>query len=104
MVNTGFSEVIGSWKIMLISLPLIRDISLSGILAMSTTSSCYINDILSGRFESKPALAVTVVYSGGDDVFLLGAWNDVVEAAHSLAVVSGHATVVENHERVLLVV
>lgn len=24
---------------------------------------------------------MTVVYSGGDDVFLLGAWNDVVEAA-----------------------
>lgn len=48
---------------------------------MSLFFKCYINDILSGRFESKPALAVTVVYSGGDDVFLLGAWNDVVEAA-----------------------
>ena len=48
---------------------------------MSLFFKCYINDILSGRFESKPALAVTVVYSGGDDVFLLGAWNDVLEAA-----------------------
>lgn len=41
---------------------------------------CYINDILSGSPGKKP-LAVTVVYSGGDDVFLLGAWNDTVEAA-----------------------
>ena len=48
---------------------------------MSLFFKCYINDILSGRFENKPALCVTVVYSGGDDVFLLGAWNDVLEAA-----------------------
>lgn len=48
---------------------------------MSLFFKCYINDILSGRFGSKPPLAVTVVYSGGDDVFLLGAWNDTMEAA-----------------------
>lgn len=28
---------------------------------------------------------VTVVYSGGDDVFLVGAWNDVVEASADLS-------------------
>ena len=48
---------------------------------MSLFFKCHINDILSGRFENKSALAVALVYSGGDDVFLLGAWNDVLEAA-----------------------
>lgn len=48
---------------------------------MSLFFKCYINEILSGRFGSRPELAVTVVYSGGDDVFLLGAWNDVIEAS-----------------------
>ncbi len=48
---------------------------------MSLFFKCYINDILSGRFGGGDALAVTVVYSGGDDVFLLGAWDDAVEAA-----------------------
>ena len=42
---------------------------------------CYINEILSGGFGSRRALAVTVVYSGGDDVFLVGAWNDTIAAA-----------------------
>lgn len=41
----------------------------------------YINQILSGEFEGKPALEVMVVYSGGDDVFLAGAWTDIIEAA-----------------------
>ena len=48
---------------------------------LSLFFKCYINEILSGRFGNKPALAVTVVYSGGDDVFLVGAWNDTIEAA-----------------------
>ncbi len=41
----------------------------------------YINDILSGKYGSRKPLAVMIVYSGGDDVFLVGAWNDVLEAA-----------------------
>ena len=48
---------------------------------LSLFFKCYINEILSGRYGNKPALAVTVVYSGGDDVFLVGAWNDTLEAA-----------------------
>lgn len=36
-------------------------------------SKCYINDVLSGKHGGKRPLAVTIVYSGGDDVFLVGA-------------------------------
>ena len=48
---------------------------------MSLFFKGYINPILSGEFEHCRALQVAVVYSGGDDVFLLGAWNDVITAA-----------------------
>ena len=48
---------------------------------MSLFFKLHINALLDGSFESRSALAVAVVYSGGDDVFLVGAWNDVVEAA-----------------------
>lgn len=48
---------------------------------MSLFFKCYINQILTGKFENKSALEVTVVYAGGDDVFLVGAWTDVIEAA-----------------------
>lgn len=41
---------------------------------MSLFFKYHINSILHG-------LAVTIVYSGGDDVFLVGAWNDILEAA-----------------------
>lgn len=41
---------------------------------LSLFFKCYINGILDG-------LIVTIVYSGGDDVFLVGAWNDVIEAS-----------------------
>lgn len=34
----------------------------------------YINDILAGR-------NVAVVYSGGDDLFIAGAWNEIIDAA-----------------------
>ena len=51
---------------------------------MSLFFKLYINTILSGAFQNKKALAVTVVYSGGDDVFLVGAWNDVLEAARRI--------------------
>lgn len=48
---------------------------------MSLFFKCYLNQVLSGVFEDKPALMVTVVYAGGDDVFLVGAWTDVIEAS-----------------------
>ncbi len=48
---------------------------------MSLFFKGYINSILSGEYGKKPPLNVTVVYSGGDDVFLVGAWNDAIEAA-----------------------
>lgn len=38
---------------------------------------CYINGILEG-------LQVSIVYAGGDDVFLVGAWNTVLEAAQRI--------------------
>lgn len=44
---------------------------------MSLFFKCYINDILQG-------LQVAIVYAGGDDVFLIGAWNDVLEAAQRI--------------------
>ena len=47
---------------------------------MSLFFKCYINDVLSGKHGRKRPLAVTIVYSGGDDVFLVGAWNDTLEA------------------------
>ena len=43
MVNTGLSEVIGSWKIMAISRPRMDAISATGSLARSSTSSCVRN-------------------------------------------------------------
>ena len=44
---------------------------------MSLFFKCYINSILEG-------LQVSIVYAGGDDVFLIGAWNDVLEAAQRI--------------------
>lgn len=44
---------------------------------MSLFFKCYINDILQG-------LQVAIVYAGGDDVFLVGAWNDILEAAQRI--------------------
>ena len=35
--------------------------------------------------DSKRKRKVTIVYSGGDDVFLVGSWNDVIEAAIDLS-------------------
>jgi CRISPR-associated protein Csm1 len=55
----------------------------------------YINDILAGNIkdikqfklrkdeDSKEKKAV-IVYSGGDDVFIVGAWDDIIEAAVDL--------------------
>ena len=39
----------------------------------------YLNYDLKSSNDNSP-LAVTIVYSGGDDVFLVGAWNEVIEA------------------------
>ncbi|WP_419493196.1 type III-A CRISPR-associated protein Cas10/Csm1, partial [Butyricicoccus sp.] len=46
---------------------------------MSRFFKYYINSILAR--VTKDALAVTIVYSGGDDVFLVGAWDHILEAA-----------------------
>lgn len=51
---------------------------------MSLFFKLYLNKLLSGEYGGKDALAVTVVYSGGDDVFLVGAWNDAMEAAQRI--------------------
>ncbi len=51
---------------------------------MSLFFQLYINDILSGNFRDREPLSVAVVYSGGDDVFLVGAWDHVMEAANRI--------------------
>lgn len=51
---------------------------------MSLFFQLYVNELLSGRFGGKQPLAVSIVYSGGDDVFLVGAWNDVIEASNRI--------------------
>lgn len=51
---------------------------------MSLFFQLYVNSILSGRYGARQPLAVSIVYSGGDDVFLVGAWNDVIEAANRI--------------------
>lgn len=65
-----------------------RYASLSRTAALSRQLSlffkCYINQILrqrdAGYFPGTGERNVTIVYSGGDDVFLVGAWNDVIES------------------------
>lgn len=51
---------------------------------MSMFFKLYLNQLLDGRYGNRRALAVTVVYSGGDDVFLVGAWSDALEAAQRI--------------------
>lgn len=51
---------------------------------MSLFFKLYLNSLLNGAYDSQRALALVVVYSGGDDVFLVGAWNDVLEAARRI--------------------
>lgn len=45
----------------------------------------YINDILQngsqGKLSPSGKRNIVIVYSGGDDLFLVGAWNEVIEAA-----------------------
>jgi len=62
-----------------------RYVSLARTAAFSRQMSVFfqenINGILSGEATKEKKLSVAIVYSGGDDVFLIGAWNDVLEAA-----------------------
>ena len=62
---------------------------------MSLFFKYYINQILKGDFdlpqyalnrtgESTKPRQVAIVYSGGDDVFIVGAWNEVIETAVDL--------------------
>lgn len=52
---------------------------------LSMFFKCYINTLLSKKEykinESKGGRSATIVYSGGDDLFIVGAWNDIVELA-----------------------
>lgn len=41
----------------------------------------YIKGILAGENGEEPLPSITIVYSGGDDVFLVGAWNEILDAA-----------------------
>lgn len=50
---------------------------------MSLFFQLYINTILSKQSREE-ALAVTVVYSGGDDIFIVGAWDDVLIATQRI--------------------
>ncbi|MCR5793321.1 MAG: type III-A CRISPR-associated protein Cas10/Csm1 [Lachnospiraceae bacterium] len=55
--------------------------------SLSLFFKSYINSVLkNGRFSLKgddkgKERNITIVYSGGDDLFLVGSWNDVLEAA-----------------------
>lgn len=57
-------------------------VSLARTMALSRSLSvffkCYINEILA------PFEGVLVVYSGGDDLFLVGGWSELLEAARQL--------------------
>lgn len=48
---------------------------------MSLFFKHYINGLLDGSYKKRRPLNVAIVYSGGDDLFLVGAWNDTIEAA-----------------------
>lgn len=48
---------------------------------MSMFFKCFINPILEQPLKNGSNLSVAVVYSGGDDVFLVGAWDSVITAA-----------------------
>lgn len=62
-----------------------RYVTLSRTAALSRALSIffrsYINNILAGDGKVNRALPVSIVYSGGDDVFLVGAWDGLLEGA-----------------------
>jgi len=51
---------------------------------MSLFFKHYINPILERPEPDGHRLSLAIVYSGGDDVFLVGAWNDVITAAQRI--------------------
>ena len=51
---------------------------------MSLFFKCYINPILEVPEADGRKLSVAIVYSGGDDVFMVGAWNDVITAVQRI--------------------
>lgn len=65
-----------------------RHVTISRTAAFSRQMSLffkgYINPLLEKPRENGEQLAVSIVYSGGDDIFLVGAWNDVLEAAQRI--------------------
>lgn len=68
-----------------------RYVTLSRTAAFSRQMSLFfkghINSLLDGTdplAKGEPKLQVAIVYAGGDDVFLVGAWNDVLEAAQRI--------------------
>ncbi len=56
-------------------------VTLSRIAAFSRQMSAFFKFYINGILSGPPALEVSIVYSGGDDVFIVGAWNDTIEAA-----------------------
>lgn len=51
---------------------------------LSLFFKCYINPILSQPTPAGGRLSVTIVYSGGDDIFLVGAWDAVITASQRI--------------------
>lgn len=51
---------------------------------MSLFFKCFINPILAQPEPDGSRLSVAIVYSGGDDVFLVGAWDGVISAAQRI--------------------
>lgn len=74
----GFSSLDGSSRIV----SLMRTSAFSRQLSLFFKQ--YINDILSGQYLKRRPLKVSIVYSGGDDVFLVGTWSDVIQAAQRI--------------------
>ena len=58
-----------------------RYVNLSRTSAFSRQMSLFFKGYINGILEG---LQVSIVYAGGDDVFLVGAWSDVLEAAQRI--------------------
>lgn len=59
-------------------------VTLSRTAALSRQLSLFFKRYMKEILQQGTPLQVSVVYSGGDDVFLLGAWNHVIEAAQRI--------------------
>lgn len=75
---------------------------------MSLFFKGYINSVLDGTFGHEKPLNVSIVYSGGDDVFVVGAWTDTIAAADRIQkcfneyccgalTISGGVAIVDSH-------